>query len=81
MLEAALEGEENRRARIETEIATVRAMLGQGTRRTVANGTAKEQPRKRRTLSAAARKRMADAQKKRWAEAREGEGTGIRSDS
>jgi len=70
LLSAALEGLELQKKRIDDQIRQVRAMLG---RKRVAIGVdiAKlEKPVKRRELSEAARKRIAAAQKKRWAEYR-----------
>ena len=74
LYQAALEGLEIQRQKIEEQIAQVRAMLGGGRRgrkpgASVAPAAAKA-PGKKRVLSAAARKRIAAAQKKRWAEFR-----------
>ena len=67
ILEAALEGFALQRRRVDEQIAELRAMLaGQRTPATVAS----VKPRKRRR-SAAARKRMSEAQKKRWAKLKE----------
>lgn len=76
LLEAALEGLEAQRVRLDEQIAEVKRMLGrQGRSRT--NASAEELPavnatgeRSRKRLSAAARKRIAAAQKRRWAEYR-----------
>lgn len=58
-------------ASIDQEIARlkqVRAILSDGTSTRAGNANAsKKRARKRRTLSPEARKRIADAQKKRWA--------------
>jgi hypothetical protein len=73
LLEAALEGLELQKSRIDDQIEAVRRMLG-----TKAGGplkapaqaapeTAAPQISKRRELSPAARRRIAAAQKKRWA--------------
>lgn len=67
LLSAALEGLEIQRRRIEEQIAQVRAMLG-GRRPKAAAAGAK--PSGKRLLSPEARKRIAMAQKKRWAEYR-----------
>jgi hypothetical protein len=75
LLEAALEGLELQKARIEEQIREVQSLLG---RRGAARRTAPKEPeaaapaatRKRRRLSPAARKRIAAAQKRRWAEYR-----------
>jgi len=74
LLNAALEGLELQKARIDEQIREVRSMLGQGVARRgrpAANPSASEKPaRKKRVLSAAARKRIASAQKARWAKFR-----------
>jgi len=66
-LAAALEGLDLQRKRIEEQIAQVRAMLG-GKRVSTGSGAAKAA--RKRVLSPEARKRIAAAQKKRWAEYR-----------
>ena len=68
VLNAAIEGFESQKRRIDAQIAEVRQMLDGGHAEPAAapavpNG-------KRRKMSAAARKRMADGQRKRWAEAK-----------
>jgi hypothetical protein len=76
ILHAALAGLDAQRNRIEADISRVRALLGirrpGRPARTAAESSPSEaeQPktRKKRTMSAAARKRIAAAQKKRWAE-------------
>ena len=68
-LTAALEGLELQKARIEAQIAQVRAMLG-GKKTKAPAPEAAAAPAKRRQLSPAARKRIAAAQKRRWAEFR-----------
>lgn len=65
VLQAALEGLKLQRARIESQIAAVESAMG-GARRAPAK-TGGGGIRKRRTMSAAARKRIAEAQKERWA--------------
>jgi len=69
LLEAALEGLELQRQRIEEQIRQVRGRLGQrGPRGSAAKASpAPAQKRPRRKLSEQARKRIAAAQKKRWA--------------
>ena len=64
LLQAALEGLEAQRRRIEEQIEEVRSLLG-----TRAQSPLGQQARTggRRQLSAAARKRIAAAQRKRWA--------------
>ena len=76
ILEAALAGLESQRQRIDEQIAAVRQMLGRrGPGRPVAASAdgppTKTVPvRKKRKMSAAARKRIAAAQKRRWADFR-----------
>jgi len=69
VIEAAIVGFEHQKTQIDSQIAELRSMLsGNGSARTAA---APEVPaRKRRKLSAAARKRIAAAQKVRWAKQR-----------
>lgn len=77
LLSAALEGLELQKQRIEEQIAQVRAMLGGRKPKTAAAAAVEgvaERPARRR-LSAAARKRIAMAQKRRWAEYRKSAGT------
>lgn len=81
-LNAALEGLELQKQRIEEQITYVRSLLGKsGGRATTKKGNAAAgdsaglaapatKTRKKRVLSPAARKRIAEAQKKRWAEFR-----------
>jgi hypothetical protein len=65
LLQAALAGYENQLARIDEAIVEIRRTLEQTGRQT---GDAAPAPRRaRRKLSRAARARIADAQKKRWA--------------
>jgi hypothetical protein len=64
IITAAIEGLEGRKARLDGEIADLRAMLSGGPAETAAPPDAV--PRKRK-ISAAARRRMAAGQKKRWA--------------
>ena len=74
ILQAALEGLELRRSRVDEQIAQLRARLGKRgpgrppkAEKKVA--TAPEKPaKKKRTISAAARRKMAAAAKKRWAD-------------
>ncbi len=73
LLQAALEGLEQRLKQVNTNIATVKQMLRiDDGRRTPATPSAsaaepKAPARRRRRMSAAARKRIAEAQKRRWA--------------
>ncbi len=64
LLAAALEGLQAQRQQIESQIAEVRRMLGSRVA-AVPDGSATT-PRKR-TMSAAAKRRIAEAQRKRWA--------------
>ena len=81
ILEAALHGLEAQRQKLDEQIAQVRAMMGRRVGRppkgggadSVAAAGSSSGPRKKRTLSPEARKRIAAAQKKRWANFRKGE--------
>ena len=74
VLRAALVGLEQKRAAIEQQIATVRKDLGSGgPRETAASGT---RARKKRVLSLAARKRIAEATRRRWAAYRKAKAAG-----
>ena len=67
ILNAAIEGFESQKRRIDVQIAELRAMLHGGS----TAAAAPEGPKgKRRKMSAAARKRIGDAQRKRWAESK-----------
>ncbi len=73
LLNAALEGLELQKARIDEQIREVKSMLGQGAvrrGRRPAGSTPEKPARKKRVLSSAARKRIAAAQKARWAKFR-----------
>ncbi len=76
ILEAALRGLESRLGDIDEKIGEVKRLLGgRGRPRRQAQsrpGEVTDRParRKRRVMSAAARKRIADAQKRRWAQFR-----------
>jgi hypothetical protein len=82
LLEAALSGLELQRQKIEEQIQTVRSRLGMGLKRrgrppgSGARAAAKRQkePGAKRVLTEAARKRIAAAQKRRWAEYRKASG-------
>jgi hypothetical protein len=65
ILTAAIEGSEQQKLRIDEQIAELRTMLPGG--RTVPVAMPGPAKRKRRKMSAAARKRIGDAQRKRWA--------------
>lgn len=68
-LTAALEGLELQKQRIEEQIRQVRAMLGKKGPAVSAPvlPVVEEKPARKRNLSEAARRRIAAAQKKRWA--------------
>jgi hypothetical protein len=68
-LRAALIGYESEKARIEGTIAQIRAQLGHrgpGRPKALTDGTEQTAP-KRHSMSASARRRIAAAQRKRWA--------------
>jgi len=68
IIEAAIDGFESRKRKIDLQIAGLRSLLnGHPAESVGAEGTARPLKRK---ISAAARKRMAAAQKKRWAAVR-----------
>lgn len=75
-LQAALDSLERERGKLDEQIRSIRAMLGQGIAKvSAAEGSDAAEPvvrrrRKRRKLSAEARERIAAAQKKRWSEFR-----------
>jgi hypothetical protein len=64
ILAAAIEGFEAQKTRIDAQIAEIRQQLTGGSAGPAATP---EAGRKRRQVSAAGRKRMAEAQRKRWA--------------
>ncbi len=71
LLTAALEGLELQKQRIEGQIREVRALLGKGRRgRPPGKSAPKRGPRK---LSAEARRKIAAAQRRRWAKYRKSE--------
>jgi hypothetical protein len=65
---AAIDGFESQKKRIDDKIAGLRAMLSGDGSASVA--TTESPARKRRTVSAAARRRMREAQQRRWAAVR-----------
>lgn len=69
-LQMALIGYKAEREKIEQKIAELEQQLGGRTARTVNPVAATTKKRRPRHMSAAARKRIADAQRKRWAEYR-----------
>ena len=68
IITAAIDGFEAQKTRINEKIADLRALLTGGSAGTAA--TPVPTTRKRRKMSAAARKRIGDAQRKRWAESK-----------
>jgi len=64
-LAAALRGLEARRARLDAHIAEVRSLLGARPQQPAARA---EAPKRKRRMSAAGRRRIATATKKRWAD-------------
>ena len=72
LLEAALIGLERQRSEIEEKMAELRQRLddraGRPARSAAAVNTAAPTVPKKRTMSAAGRRRVAEAQRKRWAE-------------
>jgi hypothetical protein len=75
LLEAALVGLEIQKANIEAQIREVQQSLGTRVAAPAkqAPAPAAAAPKTKRTLSAAARKRIAEAQKRRWAAYRKNE--------
>ena len=75
ILEAALQGLELQKQRLDDQISQVRALLGRRVGRPPKSPAAAGQaaaPGPKRTLSEEARKRIAAAQKRRWAAFRKG---------
>jgi hypothetical protein len=74
ILAAALAGLQQKAQHLDEQIAAVRSLMGQRRRgrppKTEDTAAAATQPKKKRTLSAEAKKRIAEAQKKRWAAVR-----------
>ena len=64
LLQAALEGLEHQKQEVDKKIAAVRSLLVAPRR---GRRAAPAAPKPRRKLSAAARKRISEAQKQRWA--------------
>jgi hypothetical protein len=68
ILKAALSGLEAQRQRIDGQINEVRRLLGSNPRTATQTAAPEAPSRPKRTMSAAARSRIAAAQRKRWAE-------------
>jgi len=76
ILAAAIEGFEAQKTRLDARIAEIRQKLGgSASSKASVPAATPETGRKRRKMSAAARKRIADAQKKRWAAVRKESGS------
>jgi hypothetical protein len=71
ILAAAIEGFEAQKKRLDAQIAEIRQQMTGGSARAAA---APEPGRKRRKMSAAGRKRIAEAQRKRWADVKKQSG-------
>src|ERR1039457_461308 len=69
IITAAIEGFELQKARIDQQISALKAMLSGETAETAETAAATPEPatRKRRNFPAAARRRMKEAQQRRWA--------------
>src|SRR5947209_326170 len=70
ILEAALIGLDRRRSQIEEKMAELRRQIGGSDAARKSNAVGSEPAPKKRTMSAAARRRIAEAQRKRWAESK-----------
>ena len=68
IIAAAIEGFESQKKRLDAQIRELRAMLNGGRTKSAA---AEPPKRKRRRISAARPKRIAEAQRKRWAETKQ----------
>jgi len=68
IIAAAIDGFEAQKQQIDSKIADLRALLPGGSPKTA--GTPEAPPHKRKRFSAAARKRMKEAQRLRWAKIR-----------
>ena len=72
LITAAIEGFESQKVRIEAQIADLRATLSGSPAESATLGPPTR--KKRRKLSAAARQRIGDAQRRRWAQSKQGSG-------
>jgi hypothetical protein len=73
LLELALKGLQAERAKLDVEISQIRSQLGLG--RSSAHSSSLEDlsaPRKRRRMSAAAKRKISESMKRRYAEMRKG---------
>jgi cell division septum initiation protein DivIVA len=73
VIAAAIEGFQAQKHHLDAQIAELRAMLSGGSDETAA--TPELTTRKRRTISAAGRRAIAEAQRKRWAEKKQSKPT------
>ena len=73
IITAAIDGFQGQRSKIDSKIAELRALLSGGPTESAAS-TPEPATRKRRKMSAAARKRIGDAQRKRWAKSKKAAG-------
>jgi hypothetical protein len=76
IINAAIDGFEAQKRRIDIQIAELRSLLAGDVAAEVA-ATPEAPTGKRRKMSAAARKRIGDAQRKRWAESKETAGPAV----
>jgi hypothetical protein len=67
LLEAALYGYQHQRDNIEAKMAEIRGLLSGKSATGSTGASASDAPIKKRTMSAAGRRRIAAAQRKRWA--------------
>src|ERR1017187_3856821 len=67
IISAAIDGFEQQKLRIDAQVAELRAMLSGGPAEPAATSEVPPGKRKRRKMSAAGRKAIAEAQRKRWA--------------
>jgi len=72
LLELALKGLQAERAKIDDEIAQIKSQLNSRQSGGAVAGGLTTAVRKKRTMSAAARKKISDAMKRRYAEMRKG---------
>ncbi|HEX3876749.1 MAG TPA: hypothetical protein VHW24_07180 [Bryobacteraceae bacterium] len=70
MIEAAINGFENQKERIDTQIAELRAMLTGGSTSVASRGPGRPTGGAKRKFSPEALQRMREAQQRRWAKAR-----------
>jgi hypothetical protein len=80
ILEAALVGLQHQKSEIDTKVAEIRRMLrSQPADGTASSSTVRPVAPKRRRMSAAARKRIGEATRKRWAAYRAKNSTGTKA--